>query len=116
MLRTTLTRNARLFTTSTRYYKGPVEMGKDALKAVDRTISDAAVKGIETGEKVAETVKQTAGKSTGELKGDAHEMAGQAKGKAQEVSGQAQGKAQELKGQASGKASELKGEAKAKMD
>ena len=49
MLRITLARNARLFTTSTRMNKGPVEMGKEALKTVDRAVSNAAVKGIETG-------------------------------------------------------------------
>lgn len=49
MLRTAIARQARLFTTSARLGKGPVEVGKDALKAVDRTVSDVAVKGIETG-------------------------------------------------------------------
>jgi hypothetical protein len=49
MFRTAITRQARLFTTSTRLQKGPVELGKDALKKVDRVVSDAAVKGIETG-------------------------------------------------------------------
>jgi hypothetical protein len=51
MFRTVLTRQARLFTTSTHLQKGPIEAGKDVLKAVDRTVSDAAVKGIETGGK-----------------------------------------------------------------
>jgi hypothetical protein len=49
MFRTAITRQARLFTTSTRLQKGPIELGKDALKKVDRVVSDAAVKGIETG-------------------------------------------------------------------
>ena len=37
------------FSTSLRAHKSPVDTAKDALKAVDRTVSDAAVKGIETG-------------------------------------------------------------------
>jgi hypothetical protein len=37
------------FSTSPYYQKGPVEAGKETLKKVDRTVSDAAVKGIETG-------------------------------------------------------------------
>jgi hypothetical protein len=49
MLRTALTRQARLFTTTARTQKGVVDAGKDALKKVDRTVSDVAVKGIETG-------------------------------------------------------------------
>jgi hypothetical protein len=49
MFRTIALRQARLFSTTTRLGKGPVEVGKDALKTVDRTVSDAAVKGIETG-------------------------------------------------------------------
>lgn len=49
MYRTALIRNARLFSTSTRYYKGPIETAKDAAKTVDRTVSDAAVAGIEAG-------------------------------------------------------------------
>jgi hypothetical protein len=49
MFRTAITRQARLFGTSARLQKTPIEMGKDALKKVDRVVSDAAVKGIETG-------------------------------------------------------------------
>jgi hypothetical protein len=53
MLRSSITRQVRpatrLFATTARYQKGPVELGKDALKKVDRVVSDAAVKGIETG-------------------------------------------------------------------
>ena len=49
MLRTSLTRQARLFSTSPAVRKSVVDSAKDAAKKVDRTISDAAVKGIETG-------------------------------------------------------------------
>ena len=49
MFRTALARQARLFSTTPIARKSPVETVKDAAKVVDRTISDAAVKGIETG-------------------------------------------------------------------
>lgn len=51
MFRTAFARQARLFSTSPIARKSPVEVVKDAAKVVDRTISDAAVKGIETGGK-----------------------------------------------------------------
>ena len=41
---------ARCFTTSLVQQKGPVEATKDVLKKVDRTVSDAAVSGIEKGQ------------------------------------------------------------------
>ncbi|RAH45014.1 uncharacterized protein BO95DRAFT_443462 [Aspergillus brunneoviolaceus CBS 621.78] len=97
--------------------KGPVESAKDTLKAADRTVSDAAVKGIEVGETAAEKLKGTVGAAsgqaqakTGELQGDAAELAGKSKGKAEEALGQAKGAA----GQAKGKTDELLGEAKGK--
>ena len=51
MLRSALARNAhvRLLSTTTRLQKGPIEVAKDAVKTVDRTVSDAAVAGIEAG-------------------------------------------------------------------
>lgn len=49
MLRATVARNARLFTTSARFQKSTVDSVKDAAKKVDRTVSNAAVKGIEKG-------------------------------------------------------------------
>lgn len=49
MFRSQIARQARLFSTTPVARKGPVETIKDAAKAVDRTISDAAVKGIEKG-------------------------------------------------------------------
>ncbi|PYH45434.1 uncharacterized protein BP01DRAFT_40713 [Aspergillus saccharolyticus JOP 1030-1] len=97
--------------------KGPVDAAKDTLKAADRTISDAAVKGIEVGENATEKLKGSMGAATGEaqaksgeLKGDAAELAGKGKGKAEEAMGQAKNAA----GQAKGKTEELMGEAKGK--
>lgn len=49
MLRTAVTRQARLFATSPALQRGPVQAGKDALKTVDRAVADTLVKGIETG-------------------------------------------------------------------
>jgi hypothetical protein len=49
MLRTTVVRQARLFATSPALQRGPVQVGKDALKTVDRAVADTLVKGIETG-------------------------------------------------------------------
>ena len=49
MFRSSIIRNARLFSTNARFQKSAVDTLKEAAKTVDRTISDAAVKGIETG-------------------------------------------------------------------
>ncbi|KAI4627468.1 uncharacterized protein J4E88_001505 [Alternaria novae-zelandiae] len=103
MFRQQIARQARLFSTTPVARKSPVEAIKDAAKAVDRTISGAAVKGIEKGEEVAGAVKEATPDTTGEAKGQAKEMAGEAKGKAQELKGEAKGKTQELKGEAKSK-------------
>ena len=144
MFRTAITRQARLFSTSPIVRKSPVETVKDAAKKIDRTVSDAAVKGIETGGTLIFPVPissplaiygcfskhayagRIANTFTEEIVGSAKakmpETSGQAKGQANEVAGEAKGKASELSGKASeltgeakGKAQELKGEAKAKM-
>lgn len=49
MFRSTIIRNARLFSTNARLQKSATETIKETAQAVDRTISDAAVKGIEKG-------------------------------------------------------------------
>ncbi|RII05801.1 hypothetical protein CUC08_Gglean009016 [Alternaria sp. MG1] len=49
MFRQQIARQARLFSTTPVARKSPVDAIKDAAKAVDRTISGAAVKGIEKG-------------------------------------------------------------------
>ncbi|EGD90488.2 hypothetical protein H113_01951 [Trichophyton rubrum MR1459] len=41
--------NRAFFSTSPQHQKGPIEATKDTLKAADRLVSDAAVKGIEKG-------------------------------------------------------------------
>ena len=51
MFRQSLLRTTRLFSTTARVNKGPVEGAKDAVKTADRTVSDQIVKGIEKGRK-----------------------------------------------------------------
>lgn len=51
MFRQQLTRQVRLFSTTPTVRKSVVDSVKDAAKAVDQTISGAAVKGIEKGGK-----------------------------------------------------------------
>lgn len=97
----------RLVSSTTPRDSGPVDATKETLKKADRKVSDAAVKGIETGEAAAQKVKETVGSSSakgeaekkaGELKGEAEELAGKGKGKAEEVAGEAKGKAKEAAG------------------
>ncbi|KAB8268776.1 hypothetical protein BDV30DRAFT_243078 [Aspergillus minisclerotigenes] len=105
---------ARSISATAAKQKGPVEAAKDTLKKTDDVLSGAAVKGIEKGEQVAEAIRGTANKNTGELKGDAAELAGQGKSKAEETLGSAKGKTEETLGSAKGKAKETLGEAKGK--
>ncbi|KAJ4365577.1 hypothetical protein N0V83_008197 [Neocucurbitaria cava] len=100
MFRQQIVRQVRLFSTTPIARKSPVDSVKDAAKAVDRTVSDIAVKGIEKGEQVAGAVKEAVPETKGQAKGQANELAGEAKGKAQELKGEAKGKANELKGEA----------------
>ncbi|KAF3049217.1 hypothetical protein E8E11_005660 [Didymella keratinophila] len=99
MFRSQIARQARLFSTTPVARKSPVETIKDAAKAVDRTISGAAVKGIEKGEQAAEAIKEATPNSTSEAKGQANEALGQAKGKASELQGEASKKAKEAEGE-----------------
>ena len=100
MFRQQITRQVRLFSTTPRAQKSVVDSVKDAAKAVDRTISGAAVKGIEKGEDVAAAVKEQVPESKGEVRGQAKQAAGTVQGKANEVAGEAKGKAAELQGKA----------------
>ncbi|RDW86569.1 uncharacterized protein DSM5745_03211 [Aspergillus mulundensis] len=100
--------SSRLLSTTAVRSQGPIDATKSTLKKADRKVSDAAVKGIETGEAAASKIKETVGsgqaqkeakEKAGELKGDAAELAGKAKGKGQEVAGEAKGKAKEVAGE-----------------
>ncbi|EED19444.1 LEA domain protein [Talaromyces stipitatus ATCC 10500] len=87
----------RSFSTTLATQRGPVEATKDVLKKADRTVSDAAVKGIETGETLTHKAQETLGVKSKEAEGKAKEVAGEAKGKAHELEGKAKGKAEELR-------------------
>ena len=77
----------------------------------DKSVSGAAVKGIEKAGEMAQKVKEATGLGTGEAQGKANEVSGQASGKANEVAGKAQGKAAELEGKAKGAFEQGKGKA-----
>lgn len=87
--------------------KGPVEAAKDAVKSVDRTVSQGAVKGIEKGgtsckllrsEIYAELIRFTE-----EAVDAAKKAAGIGADKAQEAAGEVKDKAQEAKGETKSK-------------
>ncbi|KAB5545800.1 ClpP/crotonase-like domain-containing protein [Coniochaeta sp. 2T2.1] len=93
--------------------KTPVETAKDALKTVDRAVSDKLVDGINVATNVKDKVKDVTEDVVGHKStGAAAEVSGQAKGKASELAGEAKGKTGEVVGEAKGKASELAGKAK----
>ncbi|KAJ6180747.1 hypothetical protein N7519_011208 [Penicillium mononematosum] len=101
--------------------KGPVDATKDTLKKADRTVSDAAVKGINTGESRQQAQgrrwrwgQASKGKG-GEVKGEASEYAGKAKGEASEYAGKVKGETAEYAGKGKGKAEEALNEAKEKV-
>ena len=48
MFRSTLARNARLFSTNARLQKSAIDSAKDGLKSIDRTVSDTLIKGIDS--------------------------------------------------------------------
>ncbi|KAI6838649.1 hypothetical protein KC332_g2679 [Hortaea werneckii] len=114
MFRQTITKQARLFSTSVPARKSTVDSVKEGLHNVDKTISQQAVKGIDAAKSATQGAKETAEMKSSEAEAKAQEAAGSAKGTAQEAAGKAQGKASELAGEAKGKASELEGEAKKK--
>jgi len=89
------------FSTAAVYQKSATETVKDSLKAVDRTVSDAAVKGIDASIEVKNKAAEIAGINASKAKSAAEETAGQAKGKAAEVRGEAAGKKEEFKGKMS---------------
>ncbi|OJJ00210.1 hypothetical protein ASPVEDRAFT_81788 [Aspergillus versicolor CBS 583.65] len=94
----------RLVSSTTPRDSGPVDATKETLKKADRKVSDAAVKGIETGEAAAKKVKDSVG--SGSAKGEAERKAGELKGEAAELAGKGKGKAEEVAGEAKGKVKE----------
>ncbi|RFU35433.1 hypothetical protein B7463_g908, partial [Scytalidium lignicola] len=83
----------RLFSTTPAPQKGPIETAKDAVKTVDRAVSNKIVDGIEVGEKATKKVKDATGiYNTSELKGKASEAKNEVKGKASQATGEAKKK------------------------
>jgi hypothetical protein len=119
--------------------KGPVDATKDTLKKADRTVSDVAVKGINTGgmssnvtpqiymtsfnmqtdanmssptEKAANKLKNVVGAGAKQAK----EKGGEVKGEASEYAGKAKGEASEYAGKVKGEAAEYAGKGKGKAE
>ncbi|KAL1991340.1 hypothetical protein VTN49DRAFT_5332 [Thermomyces lanuginosus] len=90
----------RAFSTSPWYSKGPIDVTKETLKKVDRTVSNAAVKGIEKGEKATEAIKRTVGSKSDRAAREAEEVAGQARQKTGEMASEAKEKAGDMASQA----------------
>ncbi|KFY20919.1 hypothetical protein V491_03311 [Pseudogymnoascus sp. VKM F-3775] len=110
---------ARAFTVSAARERGPVDAAKDALKTVDRKVSDKLVGGIKAGETVAEKTKDLTGlkghKTKKEFEDDLYNEEGEVVGKVNEAIGEAKGKASEWAGEAKGKAKEAEGKIKGKF-
>lgn len=107
----------RAFSSSPWHSKGPIDATKETLKKVDRTVSNAAVKGIEKGgtfqyqdplnqdeklikvglEQATEAIKQTVGSKSDRAAREAEEVAGQARQKTGDMASQAKQKAEEMK-------------------
>ncbi|KAL9018681.1 MAG: hypothetical protein Q9185_003995 [Variospora sp. 1 TL-2023] len=108
LLPSTRPSSTRFLSTTPTARKSAVDAAKDTAKAVDRTVADVAVKGIEKGEAAAAKARETVGMGSSKASGSTQEMAGEAKGKANEMMGEAKGKAQEVAGEAKGKKEEMK--------
>jgi len=90
----------RLFSTAVVYQKSATETVKDGLKAVDRTVSDTVVAGIDKGVEVKDKAADIAGINAKKAQGEVQEKLGEAQGKYAEVKGEAKGKAQEVSSKA----------------
>jgi hypothetical protein len=120
MIRQTLFRQARTFTSTPISRKTLTETVKETAEAVNKKIGQAAASGIQSArmsprqqywwwaklidsiEDTTNSAKASAGMEANKAEGDAQQMAGQAKGDAQQMAGQAKGKAAEMEGQAKG--------------
>lgn len=114
--RTQLTR--AFFSTSPCHQKGPIQATKDTLKAADRLVSDAAVKGIEKGgmvfsvlsnisqwltcyiEAATNRIKHTIGSASKQAERGAEDAAKKTTRKASDVADEAAEKEQEFTGKA----------------
>ncbi|KFY19818.1 hypothetical protein V493_07822 [Pseudogymnoascus sp. VKM F-4281 (FW-2241)] len=105
----------RAFSVSAVRGKGPVDAAKDALKTVDRKVSDKLVGGIKAGETVAQKTGLKGHKAKKEFEEELYSEEGEVKGKMEDAIGEVKGKASELAGEAKGKAKEAEGKIKGKM-
>ncbi|EYE94676.1 uncharacterized protein EURHEDRAFT_378130 [Aspergillus ruber CBS 135680] len=101
----------RSISSTTKKDKGVADATKDTLKKADKTASDAALKGIETGQHVKESLKGTFGSTKGEAEAKSGELKDQASKYAQEGKAQAEAKSGEVKDEASKYAQEGKSKA-----
>ncbi|KAF6219138.1 hypothetical protein HO133_004963 [Letharia lupina] len=97
------------FSTSPYVQKDSGSAVKDTIESVNKTVGNAAVKGIEKSQQATENLKSTVGLNAKQAEGSAKETTGEAQGKASELAGDAKSKTQEVAGQAKGKAEEVKG-------
>jgi len=88
------------FSTTARQEKGPIEVTKETLKKADRVVSDAAVKGIETGEKATHKIKDTFGAAAGKEKSGTKKASKDAEHKTRDLAEEAKEKAAEWTGKA----------------
>ena len=103
-----------------------VDAVKHTAKAIDRKAADAALKGIEVGEKVTEATKATigsvsqrtdgaAGQAAGSVKGAAGEHAGAARDKMDRTAGAVKDTAEGARDKALGAAEQVKGKVKGSL-
>ncbi|CUS12306.1 unnamed protein product [Tuber aestivum] len=95
-----LSRPARTLTTASTLSRSIADSAKEAVRTIDRAAGSAALKGIETGEAIAQTAKRTAARTREVGSG----VAGKAKGTASEAAGKAYEGAGGMKGEVSGDA------------
>jgi hypothetical protein len=109
----------RALNTTPYFYKSVTDSVKDTAAAIDRKVSDAAIKGIEVGEVVAGKAKRVVIRKihktpevAGDMSGKVSKMSGGVKGMAAEYTGSAKGSANEVAGKMKGAAEEVKGKAR----
>ncbi|EEH19982.1 hypothetical protein PABG_02241 [Paracoccidioides brasiliensis Pb03] len=101
-----------LFSTSARRQeKGPIEATKETLRKADRLVSDAALKGIETGKMASHKIKDAIGIKSKKVEGEAKKVARDVEDKAGSLKDEAEDKAAYLKEKAKEEAEEWTGKA-----
>ncbi|KAG5296736.1 hypothetical protein I7I48_05653 [Histoplasma ohiense] len=98
-------------TTARQAEKGPIQATMETLKKADRLVSDAAVKGIESGEKATHKIRDTIGSKSRKVEGEASQFRDRAGGKASELKDEAKARAEYLKQKANEESEEATGKA-----